>query len=573
MSGGSNGGAADGRAWLKAQAARSRAATGPLILLGLLSTALAVLQAFCLARLVGPALVGHAVSDPAFWAAVFAAAALLRAGLAVLVERRGFEAGVSARRRLRTAFLVESFAAGPHRIAAAGEAVSIAVDQVESLDGLFSRWLPASTLAWAAPLLVLAVVLAVDPLAGAVMAAGGLLVPVGMALAGLGAAAASQRQFEAMARLQTRFLDRVRGIATIVLAGQAGAEAERLRDAADDLSRRTMRVLRVAFLSSSMLDAAAVGVLVVLALRAGAAWRGGTLHPIAAVFTLVVVSEFFAPLRAFSAAYQDRVQAATAAAALGPVPAAAAAAAAAPVSGRAAALASPAIRTVTASGVTVAFDKVRFTWDPARGPALDDLSFRVPAGEAAVLVGPSGSGKSTVLELLLGFIRPDSGRVTVNGADLATLTPGALSSLTAWIGQRPVLFAGSIRDNIRFGRPDAPEAAVEDAVRAAGLGAVADSLPQGLDTPIGEGGFGLSGGQAQRVAIARAFIRNAPLLLLDEPTAHLDPVTEADVLDSLRRLALGRTVVMTAHSGAAMAFGGRRITLDHGRSVAAQGAA
>ncbi len=543
------------------QSALSRAATRPLVALGLLSTGLALLQAWCLARLIGPALLDRTVSDVGLWSALFGAAALLRAAAAVAVETRGFEAGVSARRRLRTAFLVAAFAAGPHRLPPVGQAVGTAVDQVDSLDGLFARWLPASILAWAAPLLVLAVVLTVDPVAGAVMAAGGLLVPAGMAVAGLGAAAASQRQFEAMARLQTRFLDRVRGIATIVLAGQAGAEAERLRAAAEDLSRRTMRVLRVAFLSSAVLDAAAVGVLVLLALRAGAEWRAGSLHPIAAVFSLVVVSEFFAPLRAFSAAYQDRVHATTAAATLGLAPDAAAAPAA------------PAIRTVAASGVTVAFDKVRFTWDPARGPALDDVSFRVPAGETAVLVGPSGSGKSTVIELLLGFIRPESGRVTLNGADLATLTPAALSSLTAWIGQRPVLFAGTIRDNIRFGRPDAPESAIDDAVRAAGLDGVAHGLPQGLDTPIGEGGFGLSGGQAQRVAIARAFIRNAPLLVLDEPTAHLDPATEADVLDSLRRLALGRTVLMTAHSGAAIAFSGRRITLEQGRSVAAKGVA
>jgi ATP-binding cassette subfamily C protein CydD len=148
-----------------------------------------------------------------------------------------------------------------------------------------------------------------------------------------------------------------------------------------------------------------------------------------------------------------------------------------------------------------------------------------------------------------------------------------LSRITAWIGQRPVLFAGSIRDNIRFGQQDATDTAIEDAAKAAGLQVVAAGLPQGLDTIIGEGGYGLSGGQAQRVAIARAFARNAPLLLMDEPTAHLDPATEADVLESLKRLAIGRTVIMAAHSSAATAFGGRRITLDHGHIAAAQGVA
>ena len=548
------------RTWLRAQSRVSRPATLPMVGLGLAGTAAAVVQAFCLAHLIGPVLLNRSPVDIGFWAGLFVVTALLRTGLALAGESRAFEAGVGARRRLRTAYLVSAFAAGPHRMKGS-ETAATAIDQVDALEGLFARWLPASTLAWAAPLLVLAAVLAIDPVAAGIMALGCLLVPVGMALAGLGAAAASQRQFDAMARLQTRFLDRVRGIATIVLAGQAEAEATRLQAAAEDLARRTMRVLRVAFLSSAILDAAAAGVLVVLALRAGLAWRADALHPIATVFTLVLVSEAFAPLRAYAAAYQDRIKANTAATTLG-----------APATEPAPAITAP-IRTVAASGVTIAFDSVNFTWDPARGPAIDGLSFRIPAGETAVLVGPSGSGKSTVIELLLGFIQPQAGRITLNGADLATLTPGALSSLVAWIGQRPVLFAGTIRDNIRFGRQDAADAAIEDAARAAGLDAVAATLPHGLDTVIGEGGYGLSGGQAQRVAIARAFIRNAPLLLLDEPTAHLDPATEADVLDSLRRLALGRTVLMAAHSNAAMAFGGRRIVLDHGRATAVQGAA
>jgi ATP-binding cassette subfamily C protein CydD len=223
--------------------------------------------------------------------------------------------------------------------------------------------------------------------------------------------------------------------------------------------------------------------------------------------------------------------------------------------------------------VTVAFENVRLTWDPTRGPALDGLSFRVPAGEMLVLAGPSGAGKSSVIEILLGFVRPDSGRVTINGADITDLIPQALSRLTAWIGQRPVLFAGTIRENIRFARPEATDQEVAEAARAARVDRFAAALPAGLDTRVGEGGYGLSGGQAQRIAIARAFLKNAPLLLLDEPTAHLDPATEAEVLDSLRRLALGRTVILASHSAAAHAFGGRRLDIRDGRAVPARGVA
>ena len=189
-----------------------------------------------------------------------------------------------------------------------------------------------------------------------------------------------------------------------------------------------------------------------------------------------------------------------------------------------------------------------------------------------MLAGPSGAGKSSVLEILLGFIRPDRGSVRINGADIVDLVPAALSALIGWMGQRPVLFAGTIAENIRFARPEATEAEIAEAARAARLDSVTAGLPDGLDTRIGDGGHGLSGGQAQRVAIARAFLKNAPLLLLDEPTAHLDPATEAEVFDSLRRLMAGRTVILATHSAAAASFGGRRLDLRDGRAVTGRAA-
>ncbi len=559
-----------GRAWMTRNMAEGRRAVRPVILLGTLATAAAVGQAWCLAHLLAGAIApaqGPGATPGQWagqWALAFAVLAAVRAVLLILSDDLAFAAGAAARRRLRSDLFVRLFGAGPGSVrgSRAGELAALAVDRIESLDGLFARWLPAAALALVSPALVGFAVLLADPWAALVLVAAGLLVPVGMALAGLGAAAASQRQFVAMGRLQARFLDRIRGIATIVLANRAEDEARRLQLAADDLSRRTLRVLRVAFLSSAALDCAAAAALVVLALRYAASWRGGAgAGASTAIFVLVLVAEFFAPLRAFSAAYQDRMQAGAAGDQMAGLPDRPAPSAPLPV------------RNVTAAGVSVAFDNVHFTWDPSRGAVLDGLSFRVPAGETVVLVGPSGAGKSTVIELLLGFVRPDSGRITLNGADASTVVPAALARMTAWIGQRPVLFAGSIRDNIRFGREGASDRDIEDAARAAGIQQFAATLPDGLDTLIGEGGYGLSGGQAQRVAIARAFVRNAPLLLLDEPTAHLDPATEADVLDSLRRLALGRTVILASHSAAAHSFGGRLLELSNGRAQAIQGVA
>jgi ATP-binding cassette subfamily C protein CydD len=554
---------APGRAWLAAQSAVGRHAARPVVALGLAGVAAGIGQAWCIAMLLAQ-LLGEAVDEPALWAAGFALLSLLRAGLGVMADNAGFSAGVAARRRLRSGVFAGLLTAGPAELRnrRAGELAGMAVDRIEALDGLFARWLPAAALAVAGPALVLLAAALADPWAALILLGTGLLVPVGMALAGLGAAAASQRQFVAMDRLQSRFLDRMRGIATIVLAGRAEDEAVRLQADAAELSRRTLRVLRVAFLSSAVLDLAAAAALVMLAVRYATALQGGALPRAPAIFLLALVVEFFAPLRVFAAVYQDRLQASTAAADLAALPAA-------PEAG------GPpmATRTVAASGVTIGFEDVSFTWDAARGPVLDGLSFRVPAGETVVLVGPSGAGKSTILELLLGFVQPAAGRITINGADIASIVPAALARMTAWIGQNPVIFAGTIRDNIRFGREDASDADVQAAARAARISQFADALPLGLDTPVGEGGYGLSGGQAQRIAIARAFVRNAPLLLLDEPTAHLDPATESDVLDSLSRLALGRTVILASHSAAAHAFGGRRLLLSEGQARPVRGAA
>jgi len=540
------------RAWLREQSKLGRRGALPVVVIGLANCALAIGQAWCAGFALQAALRPASGAGVAWLLGGFSALAVLRAGLAVASERAAFEAGAGARRRLRTDALARLLAAGPALLRGrhSAELAAVLVDRIEAVDGLFARWMPAAMLAIAAPLLVLGATAAADPTAALVLGGCGVLVPLAMAASGIGAAAAAKRQFVALTHLQARFLDRVRGIATIVMCGRAGDEALALGRAADELRRRTMRVLRVAFLSSVALDLAMALAMVVIALRYGAEASAGTLaSPGSALFVLLLVAEFFAPLRGFAAAYQERFHAAAAAEALTALPPAPPPAPELPV------------RTVQARGLSVAFDNVSLTWDAARGPALDGLSFRVPTGETLILIGPSGAGKSTVIEILLGFVRPDSGHVTFNGADIATLVPQALARMTAWIGQQPTLFAGSIRDNIRFARPEAGDDEVAEAAHLARVESFAAALPQGLDTLVGEGGYGLSGGQAQRVAIARAFLKNAPLLLLDEPTLHLDPATEAEVLDSLKRLTIGRTVILASHSSAAHGFGGRRLDM------------
>ncbi len=549
------------RQWVRAQTKESHGFTAIVAACSLAGAAASLVGAWCAAQALALALATRELSLG--YLGGFLAAALVQAGCAILAERFAFDAGAAARRRLRSDAMARLLAAGPAMLRGAhsGTLASVVIDRIEAVDGLFVRWLPAAMLALAVPAMVAAVVLTLDPVAGAILIGAGLLVPFAMALSGLGAAAAARSQFAAMARLQTRFLDRVSGIATIVLAGRAEAEAQALARAADELRQRTMRVLRVAFLSSAGLDCAAAVALIAIALRYGGQYADGSLASIpAALFVLLASPQFFAPLRAFAAAYQERMHATAAAEALAELP---------PLPPQTPPLE---VRNVAAHGITIDFYDVSLSWDATRGKALDGVSFRIPAGQVVILAGPSGAGKTSIIEILLGFVRPDSGRVTFNGADIATLVPQALARLTAWVGQRPMLFAASIAENIRFAKPEATDDEVDAAAEAARVMDFAILLPQGLETVIGEGGYGLSGGQAQRIAIARAFLKDAPILLLDEPTAHLDPVTEADVLESLKRLCAGRTTLLASHATAAHAFSSRRVDLRGGRVVGTRGA-
>jgi ATP-binding cassette subfamily C protein CydD len=522
----------------------------PPILLGLGATACGIAQAWLVATLLA-ALLGFGTAG---WSSLGAAAALavLQVALTVAQETAAARAGETARstlrRRLFTRLLGETPSSRP-----AGEGAALVVDRVEAMEGYFARWVPAAALAVMAPLAIAFAAAAADPLSGVILFAAGLLVPIGMAASGVGAAMASRRQFDALQQLSGRFLDRMRGLPTLVLFRRQEDEARALDAAAQELRRRTMRVLRLAFLSTGALELIAAAVLGCLAWRHGNLAAAGHPAPVSALFCLLLVPAFFAPFRAFSAAYHERMSAQGAAAALAPI------LAAEPPGGLR-------LEEVPPS-VTLVVDHLSHRPDPARPMAIDDVSFRVLPGEALVLSGPSGSGKSTILKLLMGFSRPDAGRIALNGRDALGLAPAELRRMIAYLPQRPVLLRASIRENIRLARPDADDGAVEAAARAAQVTAFAQDLPEGLGTMVGEGGHGLSGGQRLRVALARAFLRDTPIVLLDEPTAHLDPATEALVLDSLRRLCTGRTAIIASHSAALRARFPKVLELRDGRVV------
>jgi ATP-binding cassette subfamily C protein CydD len=356
------------------------------------------------------------------------------------------------------------------------------------------------------------------------------------------------------------FLDRLQGLTTLRLFGRAEAEVDNIAQAADAFRDGTMRVLRIAFLSSASLEFFASVAVAVVATYVGLGLLGhigwGTapgLTLFSGLFVLLMAPAFFQPLRMLAAYYHDRMAAIGAAEGLAEMldaPPEEAATGTAPM---------------PAGALDIVFDDVSVAFEGGARSAIQGVSLRIAPGDHIALTGMSGAGKSTLLSLLLGFRRPDSGRILINGTDLAAIDPEDLRRRIAWIGQAPVLFHGTLRDNIRLGRPDADDAAVDRAAAEARVTEFAAALPQGLDTPVGERGVGLSGGQAQRIALARAFLKDAPLVLLDEPTASLDRDTEAEILESIRRLARGRTILVATHSPAAMAIAGRRILLDQGR--------
>lgn len=498
---------------------------------------------------------GLAAVLPAFLAllAVFAGRAACVWGQEIAGARAAGRVKTALRDRLAGHLLARGPAALDGR--SSGAVAAALVDQVEALDGFYARFLPHLAVALLVPLAILVAVFPLDWVAGLLLLATAPLIPGFMALIGMGAAALSRRQMRVLARLGGYVLDRLQGLPTLRLFGQDQAELARIRRVSDDYRQRTMAVLRVAFLSSAVLEFFSAVAIAMVAVYIGmsllgifAFGPGQDLTLFSGLFILLLAPEFFQPLRTLAAHYHDRAAAIGAVQELAPlldappgVGAEDGAAATAPVATPAAML---------------RLDRVDFAYAPDRPPVLAGFSLTVAAGERVALVGPSGVGKSTVLHLLLGFLAPLNGTVRVAGQ-----APAAGRTQVSWIGQRPHLFHGTLADNLRLARPDADDAAVARAVAQAGLEPVVARLPDGLATRLGEDGHGLSGGEAQRVAIARALLKDAPILLLDEPTAHLDGETEAAVLAALAVVAAGRTVLIATHSLAGIGWAERQVRL------------
>lgn len=467
------------------------------------------------------------------WLALMVTALAIRGVLANLTGVAGALAAAQAKAGVR-ADLARSIFGGPRR--PAGEATTALVEGVEALDGHVARFLPARFSAAVLPLVMIAVAAIASPICAGILLA--TLIPfiAAMVLAGTAAAAESRAQFLALERLSGLFLDRVRAL-PVVLAFQAeGTTTAALKRSASELAERTIRVLRVAFISSAALEFFAALSVALVAVYCGFNLLRLLPFPVPealdlkrAFFVLALAPEVYAPMRRLAAAYHDRQAAEAASASL-------------------AAFEAPAPRTAptpVATAPTIRFEGVTVRYPDADAPALENFSLVAEAGTITALVGPSGAGKSSLLNLLLDLAPLTAGRIEAEGE-------------IAWAGQSPLILPASIADNIALARRDASRAEIEAAAKAVGL--ILDR-PGGLDFVLDERGSGLSGGERRRLSLARALLKPAPILLLDEPTANLDAASEAALLEAIREAARGRTTLIATHSEAVAALADQVVRL------------
>jgi thiol reductant ABC exporter CydD subunit len=523
------------------------------VLLGTLKGLLLVAQAWLLATVIAGAFVGG--KDLAELKApieLLLAVFLVRALVSWAQELAANRCSAKVKSLLRVALLRRAAQLGPDGqvTGRTGDLATLAVRGVDALDGYFARYLPQVVLAVVVPLTVLVAVFVADWVSGAIMLVTLPLVPVFMALIGMETQARTNRQLRSLQLLSGHFLDVVGGLTTLKIYGRSKAQLGTIRTVADDYRHRMMAALRVTFLSSLVLELLASVSVALVAVAIGLRLLAGHLGLQTSLFVLVLAPEAYFPLRQLGAEFHASAEGLSAAQQVFEV------------------LDRPSSRRGWRTDVPdparhpLVVESVRFTYPGRDHPAVDGATFEVQPGEMLALTGPSGCGKSTLLAMLLGFLQPDEGLVEVGDVDLATVDPDAWRKGIAWVPQRPHLFAGTIADNVRLGRPDAGLAEVDNALAAAGLGGAVAALPEGVHTLLGERGTGLSAGERQRVALARAFLRDPQLLLLDEPTANLDGETEASVLDAVVRLSRGRTVVMVAHRPALLALADRVVDLS-----------
>ncbi|MFE2818152.1 thiol reductant ABC exporter subunit CydD [Streptomyces albidoflavus] len=519
------------------------------VVLGALGAGLVIAQAMLLAELIVSSFEQRFdTGDLTTPLLLLVAVALGRALVSWLTELAAHRASAAVTSELRMRLVERAGQLGPGWLGdrRTGSLIALATRGVDALDDYFARYLPQLGLAVVVPVAVLARIVTEDWVSAAIIVVTLPLIPLFMALIGWATQSRMDRQWGLLSRLSGHFLDVVAGLPTLKIFGRAKAQAESIRRITHDYRRATLRTLRIAFLSSFALELLATLSVALVAVTIGMRLVHGDMDLYTGLVILVLAPEAYLPLRQVGAQYHAAAEGLAAAEEVFAV------------------LETPVPHTGTQAPPAggLAFEGVTVRYPGRDAPAVREATFTVEPGETVALVGPSGCGKTTLLQAALGFVAPAEGRVTVGGTDLAEVDRELWHQRIAWVPQRPQLFAGTVAENVRLARPDASEVEVARALEQAGAREFVAGLPAGVETELGEEGAGLSAGQRQRVALARAFLADRPVLLLDEPTASLDGASEEAVVEAVRRLAVGRTVLLVVHRPALLAVADRVVRLD-----------
>lgn len=526
--------------------------------LGWAAGLMVVLQARVLSRVVNLVfLEGQSLSGVGTLLAALLFIAVARAGLTWATDVTANRAAGQVKRGLRERFFAHVLALGPAyvRDERTGELVNTAVEGIESLDAYFSQYLPQLALTVLVPVTFLILVFPLDFLSGLVLLLTAPIIPVFMILIGNLADALTRKQWQSLSRMSAHFLDALQGLTTLKLFGRAKEQVQVIAQISDRFRDTTLGVLRVAFLSALVQEMVATLSTAVVAVEIGLRLLYGHLSFEQAFFVLILAPEFYLPLRLLGTRFHASVAGVTAARRIFEV-----------LESRQGDKVAP-LPCPLVSLSTISFDDVHYAYDEGERPALNGISFQMEAGQRVALVGPSGAGKSTVAQLLLRFIEPQRGEIEVNSARLADVPTSEWRRQVAWVSQSPYLFNMSVAENIRLARPNATSDEIIRAAQLAHAHEFIQAFLQGYDTVIGERGARLSGGQAQRIALARAFLKDAPLLVLDEATSNLDPETEASLQEATVRLMQGRMTLVIAHRLSTVYRADRIVVLDAGRVV------
>jgi ATP-binding cassette subfamily C protein CydD len=533
------------------------------VILGILSGGMVVLQSLELSRVISAVFLDEkTLAQVRGILSLFLIIVFIRVLFTILNDTLSTWMAVKIKTMLRTLVMQKISRLGPAYIHTqqSGELVTAAMQGIEALDAYFSQYLPQVLLAVILPLIILAVVFPLDWVSGLIFLLTAPLIPFFMALVGKASENETKKQWKALSRLGADFLDTLQGLTTLKILGKSKAQIKRVEEVSDRYRIATMNVLRITFLSALVLEMLATISTAIIAVEIGLRLLYGQLQFQQAFFVLLLAPEFYQPMRSLGMRYHAGMSGVTASVRIfqlldEPEPIHIEVSEPAPG------------KLDLTQPFVLSLKEVSFAYPQSLNDSLHAVNLSFQSGQAYTLVGHSGAGKSTLLKLVMRFIEPGKGTIELNAIDIRRFSIAVWRSQISWVLQKPTLFNTSLLENIRLDDTTIPEAAVWQALQEAQFADFAMSLPLKLATPLGEGGARLSGGQAQRVALARAFLKNAPLLLMDEPNAHLDLQLESALAKSIRVLIEHRTVITIAHHFSTLREADHLIVLDHGEVV------